>query len=316
MRLRVLAAAVARVVEQRRWWIGAGERPVVADVHPQPGDVGLELGHDRHGGVIAVQPFGGQHMGLDAPIERHENGRGRADLIGERGDAERDAFAREPLGLAVERLVLPVLLEQQHGEEARPRPPTRHDMERCGRLADGLAVAARDLFAHRLDDLPRSRNDLKRLGHILAELRQARAAASRTRARRRDDDALARQMLGKWLPDRPLALERRDAGGVGRSDLGGEAVLAGVGFEIFEMKLHLLEQATAALGARAVLLAPKPGDLQLEMRDDRLNGALAGDRTGGARLGLVGTLQRSGEQRLERSDIVRKGRNSRCHEGE
>ena len=106
-------------------------------------------------------------------------------------------------------------------------------------------------------------------------------------------------MLGKWLPDRPLALERRDAGGVGRSDLGGEAVLAGVGFEIFEMKLHLLEQATAALGARAVLLAPKPGDLQLEMRDDRLNGALAGDRTGGARLGLVGTLQRSGEQRLE-----------------
>ena len=121
---------------------------------------------------------------------------------------------------------------------------------------------------------------------------------------------------GKWLPDRPLALERRDAGGVGRNDLGGEAVLAGVGFEIFEMKLHLLEQATAALGARAVLLAPKPGDLQLETRDDRLNGALAGDRTGGARLGLVGTLQRSGEQRLERSNIVRKGRNSRCHEGE
>ena len=85
---------------------------------------------------------------------------------------------------------------------------------------------------------------------------------------------------------------------------------------IFEMKLHLLEQATAALGARAVLLAPKPGDLQLEMRDNRLNGALAGDRTGRPRLGLVGTLQGSGEQRLERSNIVRKRRNSRCHEGE
>ena len=123
-------------------------------------------------------------------------------------------------------------------------------------------------------------------------------------------------MLGERLPDRPLALERGDAGGVGRSDLGGKVVFAGVGFKILELELHLLEQAAAALGARAILLAPELRDLQLQVRDDRLDGALAGDRIGGARFRFIGALQRSRKQRLERSDIVRKGRNSRCHEGE
>ena len=122
--------------------------------------------------------------------------RGRADQVGERGDAERHALACEPLPLSVERLVLPVLVEQQHGGEARPGPPTRRDMERRRRLADRLAVKAGDLLADGLDDLPCPRDHLERLGHVLAQLRQARAATGRARARRGDDDALARQMRG------------------------------------------------------------------------------------------------------------------------
>ena len=126
-------------------------------------------------------------------------------------------------------------------------------------------------------------------------------------------DTLAGQMLGKRLPDRPSAFERDDAGGVGDGDLGGEVILAGVGFEVFELELHLLEQAAAALGTRTVLLAPELCDLQFEVRDDRLDGALAGNRIGGARLGFVGALQGGDEQHLERFDIVRKGRNHRGH---
>ena len=81
------------------------------------------------------------------------------------------------------------------------------------------------------------------------------------------DDALARQMLGKRLPRGTLVLERGDAGRLAGGRLGCQIILAGVGFEIGERQLHLIEQATAALGARAILLAPELRDLQLEMGD-------------------------------------------------
>ena len=67
MRLRMLAAAIARVIEHRRRRRRPGERPIVAHIDPTSPDVGLALGQDRHGGVVAVQALGGKHMGLDAP---------------------------------------------------------------------------------------------------------------------------------------------------------------------------------------------------------------------------------------------------------
>ena len=48
MRLRMLAAPIARVIEHRRRRPGAAERPVVADVDPEPPGVGLALGQHRH----------------------------------------------------------------------------------------------------------------------------------------------------------------------------------------------------------------------------------------------------------------------------
>lgn len=62
---------------------------------------------------------------------------------------------------------------------------------------------------------------------------------------------------------RPLPLERGDVGGAGGGDLGGEIVLAGVGLEVLELELQLVEQAAGALGAGTVLLTPELGDLQL-----------------------------------------------------
>jgi len=67
MRLGMLAGAIARIIEHRRRRSGAGERAIVAHVHPTPRSVGLALRQDRHGGVVAVQPLGREDVRLDPP---------------------------------------------------------------------------------------------------------------------------------------------------------------------------------------------------------------------------------------------------------
>ena len=41
----------------------AAERAIVAHTGPDAADVGLDLGEHGHGGIVAVQPLGGEHMG-------------------------------------------------------------------------------------------------------------------------------------------------------------------------------------------------------------------------------------------------------------
>ncbi len=53
--------------------------------------------------------------------------------------------------LAVERLVLAELLEQDHREQARPHQPAWRRMERRRRLDDTLACAAGEALAHGLN---------------------------------------------------------------------------------------------------------------------------------------------------------------------
>ena len=83
----------------------------------------------------------------------------------------------------------------------------RRGVEGCRRLRDRLAIAARELLAHRLDHLPLPRNHLQRLGDILAQLRQLLRPTAGTARGRRDHDALAWQVLGERLARRPLAPE-------------------------------------------------------------------------------------------------------------
>ena len=47
-----------------------------------------------------------------------------------------------------------------------------------------------------LDHLPLARNELQRLGHVLADLAQVRAATARADRQRWIDDALAWQVFG------------------------------------------------------------------------------------------------------------------------
>jgi hypothetical protein len=69
---------------------------------------------DRNRGVVAVQSFGGKDMRLDPPDQRLQHGAAGAHLVGQGREAERHAFPGISLGLAVQRLMLPELLEQDH----------------------------------------------------------------------------------------------------------------------------------------------------------------------------------------------------------
>lgn len=194
-----------------------------------------------------MQALGCEDMRLDALQKRLQHGAGSTDLIGERRQGERHTLAAVALGLTVQRLVLPELLEQQHGEQARAGPATRRDVKRRRRLADPLAVPARHLLAHVLDDLPLARDHLQRLGDRLSELAQARAAAAVAGGRRRNYDALARQVIRERLAVRAFARERSDVRRLGGCALGVDLVLGGVGLQLFELQLHLIEKALRAL---------------------------------------------------------------------
>ena len=125
-----------------------------------------------------MQSLGREDMRLNPPQQRGQRRAAGPDLIGQRRQAEGDPLARIALGLAIERLMLPELLEQDHRQQARAGPAARNHMERRRRLADFLAVAAGELFADMLDHLPLPRNDLQRLGDVLAQFAQPRAAAA------------------------------------------------------------------------------------------------------------------------------------------
>src|SRR5712671_483980 len=123
--------------------------------------------------------------------------------------------------------MLPILLEQDHRQQAGAGPTPSNYMERRRSLADLLAVAAGELLADMLDHLPLPWNHLQRLGDILAQLAQPRAATAQANGRSRLDHPLARQMLGEGLARRTLAGKRHDIGGLGYRPLGGDLVHGG-----------------------------------------------------------------------------------------
>lgn len=61
----MLAAPIARGVEQRRRWISRAKRPIVANVGPNPPGVRFSLRQDRDLGIVAMKPIGGERMDFD-----------------------------------------------------------------------------------------------------------------------------------------------------------------------------------------------------------------------------------------------------------
>ena len=198
---------VGREVEQRGRRRAAGEGAVVADIGPEPRGLRPAARQQRHRRVVAVEPLGRQHMGPDQRMDRLQRHRAGADLVGQRREAEVDAFAGIALGLPVQRLMLPELLEEDRRQQVRSGPAPRRGMEGRRRLADLLAVPAGELLAHGLDHLPLAWHHLQRLGDVLAHLHDARRAAAAAGGRRLDHHALAREMFGERLARRTAALE-------------------------------------------------------------------------------------------------------------
>jgi len=215
-----------------------------------------------------------------------------ADLVGQRGEAELDAFAGVSVGLPVERLMPAELLEHDHRQKAGAGPAARRGVEQR-RLGDALAVAAGELLAHRLDDLPPARDDLQRVGDVLAHLHQPGRAAGGAGAGRGQHDALARQVLGEGLAHRLAALEGGDLGlRLRRRRFGKRLVHGRRRLQRLQLQLELVEQPLLAFGAMAVEraaqrldLQPQTGDQRLASRQRRLRmRGLGGDGVG-ARLG-------------------------------
>ncbi len=233
--LRVLAPSVGREVEQSRRGIGTAEGTVVAHVDPHASRGGLALGQHRYGGVVAVQAPSRHDMRFDEPEQRLQHRRAGAHLIGQRRQAEGHALTGIALGLAVQRLVLAVLLEQHHGEQARAGPPARHGVEGRRHLGNVFAGAAGEALTHRLDHGPAPRHHFQRLGDVLAHLRQALPAAARADGWARYHEAHAGQVRRKGLARRLPPFHRGRHRGPGGGFLGRESVGGRRSFEFLEL---------------------------------------------------------------------------------
>lgn len=79
-------------------------------------------------------------------------------------------------------------------------------------------------------------------------------AAARASLGRGDDDLLTRKIGGEVAAGGLFAGEGLNRGSFGSRDLAKQLGLAGIGLELFEGQLELIEQVPATLGARAIFV--------------------------------------------------------------
>ena len=313
MRLRMLALAIARVIEDRGGRSCAAERFVVAHVGPQPPGVGFALRQHRHGRVVPVQALGRHHVGLDEPSQRIEGCADGADRVGHGRQRDRRALERVTLGLPVQRLMLAELLEHDHRQQARARPGARNDMERRRRLADLLAVAAGELLSNRLDHLPPARRRLQGPRHILAELAQTRSATAFASGRRIDDDAFVRQMVRERVALGGATGEGADTRRFRDRLLSRQFVFRSARRQLFKGERQLCDQPLRALRPLSINLALQFGDAQFLRGDQRHVFRRLGPRHRQLRRDLQTLGPFGGQRRLQGGDVVGKSFESRIH---
>jgi len=164
-------------------------------------------------------------------------------------------------------LMVGILVDQHHRQQARPGKAPGDDMERRRRLRDLLAGTAAELVPDVLRHEPLPRNHIERLGDILADLRQVRAAAACACGRRRVDNPPPLQM-SREVPARCRAPRQpRDSN---RCRRGLRVILRDCRGEFLELQLHLIEKSLATLGARTERRALHLGDHHLQLLDQRL----------------------------------------------
>jgi hypothetical protein len=142
MPARMLATAIARVEEHRGGLRRSTERPIVTHVNPETTGDGLSPGQNRHCGIVSMDAFGSQHVGMDQGHQRRQRRRAGTHPIGQRRYAKIDALAGKPLALAVERLMLSEFGMHDRRQQVGPCTATDDRMEWRQRLCDRLARAA------------------------------------------------------------------------------------------------------------------------------------------------------------------------------
>ena len=255
-----------------------------------------------------MNAFSGEDMGVDLRHQRHQRRRCRAHPVGERRYLEINAFPCIDGALAVERQMQAVLGEQDMGEQLRPRPPARDRVRRSGRLGDRFAGSAGELLADMLDHFPLARNELQRLGYVLADLAQCRSAATRADRQRRIDGALARQMLREGTASRSAPFERRHHHLLARRhgcDLRQHLGLRSIRLQIGELKLELIEQRTTLRGL-AEPIVPQLPDRELELLDQQRPVLGLALRRRGAYLGRTQRLALRDDERMRTRKVGRK----------
>ena len=166
-----------------------------------------------------------------------------------------------------------------------------------------------------------ARDHLQRLGDVLAQLAQSRAAAAGAGRRRGDHYPLARQVFRERLAGRLPAGERLDGRRRPGGLLGLELVLGGRSLQLFQLELHLVQQPAGAFRRDAEPLALQLGDHQLQVGDQGLVFGALGLGHGDLGLGLVAfnagfvaLVTHAGQRRPQRFDVVRNGRGHGFHD--
>jgi hypothetical protein len=144
--------------------------------------------------------------------------------------------------------------------------------------------------------IPLPRDRFQGLGHVLAQLGESGRAAAGAGGRPWNDHPFARQVRRKRLARRLLAREGTDNGALRGGLLG--LVLSRAGFELLELKLHLVEQPRLTLAARPVSLAHLLDD-EPQMHDQCRHARCFRARS--RKFGIAGA-----NQLLKSLDIVRK----------
>lgn len=123
---------VAREAEERGRWRATIPGLVITDISPKPSLLRTAARQKRHCRVVAVQAMSGAYVVLDQGMDRLQRNSRVPDQVSQGRQAQFYTFTGEAFGLPVQRLVLPVFLEDKHGDQAGPGPTTRDRMERVG----------------------------------------------------------------------------------------------------------------------------------------------------------------------------------------
>ena len=238
-------AAIGAVEKSSRRSRGSAERPIIANVDPQPTGFGpTQAGCEhRHRGVVGVDLLGGEDVPPDPRYHRIEQPGRLSDPIGQRRAVEFEPLAGVNLALAIERQMVAVLRHQQMCERARRGTAARSRHRRRRGLRDGIARGAGIFRPDVTDDLEVPGHVVQHFGHVLAELRHSPAAigtGARTVIGRLMHDLLPRQMIGQRLALWLAAIADRSRGFGGRNfGIGAGGVFGHAGFQLLQPELKL-----------------------------------------------------------------------------